>query len=324
MSQENIEEQVQLVELSPGEIPSHWRDIPFKVLQYAMTFGLIIPDYTCRNYIELAVEKGGYETLEVWGVQGSAKSNRTLQHGYWVYGDWDEVLKHLVFKPSGDVNFGFVERLKSIPHGKRIPWLGWDDITVHFPSSSWRTQMEQYEAVDSSWAAIRTKVNVVSLNSPLIDRLPKNIKDNITMEVFLGRNQVELVERIVRLPGLKMVESNFFKIQVEPLHKFDMYDVPTDVFKEYWEMRLTLADEAIQKLGDVFSRGEKADLENYIPASAIAKEFDLSPFTVVRMVDGGLVRNKKVAGQLYILKEDYEAIIKPHYSKHGHGKAWKP
>jgi len=309
------EGQVKLVELKPGEIPSHWRDIPFKVLQYAMTFGLIIPDYTCKNYIELAVEQGGYETLELWGVQGSCKSNRTLQHGYWVYGDWDEVLKHVVFKPSGDPEFGFVDRLKNVEHGKRIPWLGWDDITVHFPSISWRTQIEQYEAVDSCWAAIRTKVSVISLNSPLIDRLPKNVKDNITMEIFLGRNQVELVERIVRLPGLKQVESNFFKIQVEPLHKFDMYDVPTDVFKEYWEMRLTLADEAILKLGNVYGKGEKADMENYVSASTLMREFGISPSTIDKYIQYG-VHHKKIAGQMFILKEDYETIIKSHYSKH--------
>ena len=313
-------EQVQLVELKPGEIPSHWRNVPFKVLQYAMTFGLVIPDYTCRNYVEYAVEQGGYETLEIWGVQGSCKSNRTLCHGYWVYGDWDEVLKHIVFKPSGDPEFAFVDRLKKIEHGKRIPWLGWDDITVHFPSVSWRTQIEQYEAVDSAWAAIRTKVNVISLNNPLIDRLPKNVKDNITMEVFLGRNQVELVERIVRLPGLKMLESNFFKIQVEPLHKFDMYDVPVDVFKEYWEMRLTLADQAIQKLGDVYSKGEKADMENYVPLSTAIEEFHLSPLTMEKWIRLGVVRCKKIAGKTYILKDDYEASIKPYYSTHTRAK----
>ena len=311
---------VELVELKPGEIPSHWRNVPFKVLQYAMTFGLVIPDYTCRNYVEYAVEQGGYETVEIWGIQGSCKSNRTLCHGYWVYDDWDEVLKHIVFKPSGDPEFAFVDRLKKIEHGKRIPWLGWDDITVHFPSVSWRTQIEQYEAVDSAWAAIRTKVNVISLNNPLIDRLPKNVKDNITMEVFLGRNQVELVERIVRLPGLKMMESNFFKIQVEPLHKFDMYDVPTDVFKEYWEMRLTLADEAMQKLGDVYSKGEKADMENYVPLSTAIEEFHLSPLTMEKWIRLGVVRCKKIAGKTYILKDDYEASIKPYYSTHTRAK----
>jgi len=122
------EGQVKLVELKPGEIPSHWRDIPFKVLQYAMTFGLIIPDYTCKNYIELAVEQGGYETLELWGVQGSCKSNRTLQHGYWVYGDWDEVLKHVVFKPSGDPEFGFVDRLKIL--NMESVFRGWAGMTL--------------------------------------------------------------------------------------------------------------------------------------------------------------------------------------------------
>jgi len=199
---------VQLVELEPGEIPAYWREVPYRVLQYALTFGHVIPGYTCKNYVEHAIEKMGYETILDWGTQGSGKSNRLLQHGYWVYEDWDEVLKNIVFKPYAKER-GFIQKLKNIMRGERVPWIGWDDVGVHFPSVSWRTEVEKYEAVDSAWTSIRTKVSVISLNIPLIDRLAKNIKDNLTMEEFLGRNQTILIERYVRLPGLKQVESNF-------------------------------------------------------------------------------------------------------------------
>jgi len=51
------------IEIDPKEIPSFMERIPFRVLQYGVTFGLIIWGYTCRNYMEYAVETGGYETL---------------------------------------------------------------------------------------------------------------------------------------------------------------------------------------------------------------------------------------------------------------------
>jgi len=310
---------VGLAELEPGEVPSHWKNIPYKSLQYAITFGLVIPDYTCRHYVEYSIEKGFYETIEIWGIQGSYKSNRTLQVGYWAYQDWDRVLENLVFLPDAKnvPNFrerGFIQKLKSIGYGKRIPFVGWDDITVHFPSSSWRTHIEEYEAIDSCWAAIRTKVSVITINNPLIDRLAKNIKDNVTIEIFLGRNCVELIERYVRLPGLKEVESNFFKVQVEPLHKFNPYDVPTDVFKEYWELRLQLTEQAVQKMGKAF-RDEAEILEDLVSSSAIVQELKISPNTLYDLTNRGLVRGEKINGLLYIKKEDYEKVLS-YYKEH--------
>jgi len=308
----------QLAELEPGEIPPYWRSLPYKVLQHAMTFGLVIPGYTCKNYVERAVETMGYETLLEWGVQGSGKSNRILQQGYWVYEDWDEVLKNLMFKPSAKER-GFVQALKNIPYGKRIPWIGWDDVGVHFPSVSWRTDIEKYAAVDSAWAAIRTKVNVISLTIPLIDRTAKNIKDNVTIEEFLGRNQTVLIERYIRLPGLKRVESNFWKLQLEPIHKFELFDVPTDVFKEYWEMRLELAEEALTKLGNIYSEDE-VDLDNYVPMNVVVKELGISPNTLCDLAGRKGIRSRKFNGQLHILKEDYEDVLVSYYKKSKRGK----
>jgi hypothetical protein len=308
---------VRLIELDPKEIPPYidTTEIPYKVLQYGITFGLITLGYTCRNYMEYAVETGGYETLLLWGIQGSAKSNRTLAHGYWIYQDWDEVMKHLAFKPSStEDERGLLQMMKKIPFGKRIPWMGWDDMTVHYPSSSWRTDIQKYEAIDSAWAALRTKVSVMSLNCPLIDRAAKNIKDNVTIEVYIGRNQVEIIERYLHLPGLNKVESNFYKVQVEPLKQFDIYDVPTDVFKEYWQERLKLADEALEKLGNVFTRDE-IDLDKYVPAKVAIRDLKVSPITLKHMANDGMIRGMKFNGIFYVLKEDYDNVLVEYYGK---------
>ena len=320
-----INEKGEVILYEPGEIPPHWEDTlkryGIKILKLAMTFGIVVPEFTMRNYIEWAIEKpgAGYETIDVWGVQGSKKSCRCLILSHWVYGDWDEVFNHIILMPDakelpGYADRGFLQKMKTIDKGFRSPLEVWDDITVQMPSSNFKTNVKQYAAVDSAWAAIRTKITVMLLNNPLIDRLGRNIKDNITMEVFLGPNQVELIERFVRLPGLKHLESNFFKVQVEPLHQFDWRYVPRDVFKQYFELRLEIADFAIHKMGVAY--GDEAELQrDLVPVHKAVLELRCSPHTLMSMMSRGLVRTEKVGNTKYINKEDYEKILVPHFSK---------
>ena len=43
------QETMEIIEIEPGEVPPHWQNIPFRVLKHAITFGLVIPEYTLRN-----------------------------------------------------------------------------------------------------------------------------------------------------------------------------------------------------------------------------------------------------------------------------------
>jgi len=275
-------------------------DIPPKIARLALEFGLIHKGWTMEDYLVHAVETGGFETVNIWAVQGSGKSCRMLQMGYWIYKDWDLVLKSVVFRPNE-----FVRRLKEIPMGKRTPCLLWDDIGVHYPSSKFKTDIKQYEAIDSAWAAIRTKCSVIVMSIPLIDRLAKNIKDNLTFEVFLGRNQMELINRIFHLPGLGRIDSNFFKVCIEKPKQFNLYDTPRDVFKEYYEMRLRLTEEALDRL-DEATDSETA--EGYVTVLEAAKELGISPNTVQQMVSRGIISGRKIGGKMHVLEEDFEAL----------------
>ena len=276
--------------------------VPPQIIQHAKFFGLIKDGWTLEDYIVDAVRNGGYETILLWGVQGAGKSTRMLQMGYWVYKDWDAVLKSIVFKPSE-----FVKRLREVPLKTRIPCLLWDDIGVHYTSSTFRTNIQQYEAIDATWAAIRTKCNAIILTIPLIDRLAKNIKDNVTFEVYTGRNQREYVQRLVRLPGIGQTESNLFKIVIEKPEVFDLYNVPKDVFKQYWEMRLQLTEEALDRL-DMTVTAE--DMEKYIPVSEAAVKLEMSANTLQSYISRGVYSGRKVRGVLCITKEAFETLAK--------------
>lgn len=284
------------------EKPLPEQRIDSKIVQYAVEFGLVKLGWVLKDYIIEAVKTMGYETVLCWAMQGAGKSNLTLQEGYWILGDWDKVLKALVFKPQE-----FVKRLKEIPKYKRVPWVGWDDIGVHYASSSWRTNIQQYEAIDETWAAIRTKCSVVSLNIPLINRLARNLKDNISFEIFSGKNQNIEIFRYVRLPSFERPEANFFKVLIEPIHKFDIYNVPTDVFKQYWDMRLELTEEALSRLGRVVTKTEaEEDLINIHEAIA---ESQLSAKYIIDVSSRGLLRKEKIEGLLYFNRNDWKKFM---------------
>jgi hypothetical protein len=161
--------------------------------------------------------------------------------------------------------------------------------------------------VDSTWAAIRTKVHVVITTIPLIDRLAKNIKDNVTFEVFLGKNQVELINRVFHLPGTRSLESNFFKAVIEKPKIFDLYMVPKWVWEEYWDMRLRLTKEALQTLRGVTEMDNRDD---YYPVKDAAHLLDVSPNTVQQAISRGVYRGKKFEGLLHILIEDLNSYLK--------------
>ena len=245
------------------------------------------------------------------------KSNLTLQQGSWCYGervgdrwyeDWDRVLKYLVFRPGKDER-GFLKLVKSINMGERIAWAGWDDMGVHYPSTVWRTDMPKYQAIDAAWAIIRTKISVISTNNPLIDRVAKNIKDNISMEVFVGRNQMLMTERFCHIPGLKAIEAFFFKVPIEKPYQFDYERVPADVWKEYWDIRLAVAESAIQKLDEAYS-DEMGDVSDYTPVYDLVDQNIASPSQILSYSTRGLIHMTQMGGKGYVLTEDVEHILK--------------
>lgn len=270
-------------------------------IEIAMEYGIIQDGRTLEDYLMEAVENNGYETICIWGVQGSGKSNRALQMSYWIYKDWAKVLDNIVFKPSE-----IVERLEALPDNKRISCLVWDDVGVHYPSSKFKTDIQEYEAIDATWAAIRTKVAVVILTIPLITRLAKNLRDNITFEVFLGRNQKEMMKRVFHLPGLDSIQTNFFKITVEWPSKFDLYKVPPGVWRDYWAMRIRLANEAIATLKGATNMD---NLEGFMPVKDAATIAKLNPNTLQQAISRGVYRGRKINGLLHILLEDLNQYL---------------
>lgn len=291
-------------------------------IELGIQFGLLHEGWNLKDYLIHAVDnEDGYETALLHGVQGSGKSTRALQICAWVKHHtltkelgrepterelWLTVLDSVIFKPSE-----FVSTLEAVPDDAPLDVLIWDDIQAHYTSSTFKTDIQAYSAIDSTWAVIRTKVHVILITIPNITRLAKNVKDNITFEIFIGKNRVEQIRRLFRLPGTKYVDSNLFKPQIGLAHKFDLYKMPKWAWDLYYKKRLELANEALQTLRAVTNM-EK--LDGFIPITEAVKickanGVNWGVSTLQQGCSRGIFRGQKINGQLCIQEESLMSVL---------------
>ena len=287
-------------------------------VRLGIDFGFLVLGWTLRHYLlDAATKESGYETCAIWGTQGNGKSSRMLMMLFWVYSKlypdemvaWNIVLERIIFRPTDFINL--LE--ESLRLGIVLAAIGWDDIGVHYPSTKFKTDIKAYEAIDSTWASLRTAVHVVLLTIPLIDRLAKNIKDNVTFELFIGKNRLQLVNRWFRLPGFKE-NSNFFKAELKGERKtFNVKDVPLWVWRKYWLRRIELTKEALANLKAV----SKGDIKGMIPvldAAEIAhtQAIKMAASTIQQNISRSVFRGEKVGDILLVNEDDFyrELVMK--------------
>jgi hypothetical protein len=255
-----------------------------KYIQVGLQYGLLKEGYGFKDYIqEAAIMRNGFELVAVDGVQRAGKSNCSFQIGSWAKeaslriqrGDqwlspgwdnlepidehliWDALWIQKVYDPAN-----FVKTLQAVPESEPLDVLVWDDLNASYTNTTFRLDPEQYSAIDSTFTVVGTSCKVIVANIPVITRLSKNIKDNTTFEIFIGKNQMRKMMRIFRLPGTRAIDMNLFKVDVEPPEKFDIYNIPSWWWKKYEAERGALAKKVLGKLAEV---SNMEDVPGYIP-----------------------------------------------------------
>lgn len=146
-----------------------------RIFATAQKLGVIFQGYTAIDYLRHAINIHGWECTTIDGVKGQAKSNLLLQRGYAIYENWDTVFENLVFEP--------IQFLDLISSSGRIPWIGWDDLTVHLPSTLYFTDRDMWAELSSNWAAYRTKLSCFDCTAPRKDRVVGFILDDMTGDI---------------------------------------------------------------------------------------------------------------------------------------------
>jgi hypothetical protein len=120
-----------------------------------------------------------------------------------------------------------------------------------------------------------------------------------------------MMKRLYRLPGLKTMEMNLFKIDIELPSTFDIYKIPSHIWKQYEAKRVELANEALSILK---ASTNMSDLEGYIPifvAVKLAKAEDMKwgIASIQQWVSHGVLVGQKANNQLCVSEESLLAAI---------------
>lgn len=278
-------------------------------VEVGIEYGMIVQGWDLDDYLTRAsADPSGFECACAHGQQGAGKSNYMLQRTAAIKKTtffrenhrmpterelWDKVLAAIVFTPTD-----FIEKLEQIKEmGERIDVVLWDDIQLEYTSSTFKTNIDQYAAIDSMMAVIRTKCAITLITIPNITRLPKNVKDNVTFEVFVGKNRKVQIRKIFRLPGQKRIDSNIFKPIIQRPRIFDLYAIPNWAWKKYEEMRQEIANKALANLKQAT---DMEDVTEYTPVWELAKTLTINANTIQQMGSRGIFATKMVNGVLCI------------------------
>ena len=224
--------------------------VPSNLLKKAIEFGYIIPSWNLTDYIRQGItgqgdiKKLGFNGVAMWGELGSGKSNLCLQLAYVIYRDWDIVLSRVCVNRADLLNLYRTVREKF----ERIPLVILDDVTTMLPRSLWQEDRELYTLFQKFLGVVRPKISGLIVNLPDLSWLHESLFEVMNFEVNVTPNQKYQVQRFYReVDPFHNQKVKFMKILVE-YSDFKLEDVPKDVYKEYFEKRVTMIDDVTEKL----------------------------------------------------------------------------
>ena len=204
-----------------------------------------------------------------WGEKGSGKSNTMLQHGYTMFHApdrletvgraedgtpitrgivdrwddmeaWEKVLRYTVFRPrdfSGLLN-------TVIKQGRRLAWVGWDDINIHFPRSMYSTNRKIWEQFSKNWEGFRANLSVFECSAPRKDAVVSFILHDMNWDCLVSaRHRVELTRWFWDKDFYEPEKVNKFRIDVDT-EELVLEHIPKEVWDQYWQRKIALTDES--------------------------------------------------------------------------------
>ena len=201
-----------------------------------------------------AILNDGWMWVVCWGKNRTGKSTLAMQLSYAVYRDWDKVLDSIIFTLNDlfhKIKEGRPERFTP-PEGfnRRIPLLIWDDMAVHLNKAASQHDLS-VDYFKGYFQAIATDLAVMIGTMLVPTGITLQLHELYTHELFVPERGVYKFDTVRWRP-------NFGGWQVKPdkawieTHVFK--PVPSDVYKEYNEMRRALTEEVKEKIMDQLVR----------------------------------------------------------------------
>jgi len=186
----------------------------------------------------------------VWGPNRTGKSSLCMQLSYNVYKDWDKVLQSVTWNLTGlryKMKKGEPGRIltRNMLHD-RVPLLILDDFGA--TSNKAKTQHDQaWDIFKGSFDTYSTKIAVVLANMLIPSEPTYQLYQKYTHEIYVyarGQAKYDKVNWQQDFAGWQARQDKLW------LQDFTFNKVPEDVYKQYDEMRCSVADELDQQVED--------------------------------------------------------------------------
>jgi len=191
------------------------------------------------------IDNDKYAWVVVWGPPRTGKSTLCLMLAYWIYKDWNKVIDCLVFNLNQllyKIQKGVPERFPT-RNGlhQRVPLIIWDDFGAH--SNKAKTQHERgWDIFKGAFDTLGTKLGVLLANMVSPNEPTQQLIDKYTHELFVYKRGHVKYDKVKQQQDFRAWRSIQSKTWIDD---FEFREVPKDVFQQYDEMRVALADEVL-------------------------------------------------------------------------------
>jgi hypothetical protein len=194
-----------------------------------------------------------YAWICVWGPPRTGKSNLCLLLSYYVYKDWDEVLNSVVFNLNGLLYKLQNGEPKRFPTRNglhmRVPLLFMDDYGAHCNKA--KTQHERgWDIFKGGFDTLGTMIGVLLANMVSPNEATQQLSEKYTHEIFVYSRGNAKYDVVHQEQDFRSWSSRQKK---EWLLDFEFPMVPDDVFKQYDEMRMQLAEEVLFSINETIA-----------------------------------------------------------------------
>ena len=208
--------------------------------------------FILTRMVRSALRRQDFVSCFVIGPQGSGKTTYAMLVLHEVYGDWDEVLKHLYFDPRE----ALPELKEALQTGRRIPLMVFDDAGLHLSKyliSSNREGFHLARLINGLVNLIRTLTAGVVYTSPDMDILKELRKKAWAVAEPTAPHGVEDPSRVAKLYRKRIAPSGKVYIHKLGYDAYDLRAIPADVRKEYEEKRRAAMEPLLQELENLWS-----------------------------------------------------------------------